>query len=113
MSSRSCPGARRSGYQQAFHAFTGALACDPAVAYLRQQLLLVRLDPETVGGSSGGARRVAELPHAADLSHHGTLLLLLLLLALPPFSLPGLGNRTRNLQLILFICRKYRIQIMG
>lgn len=64
---------------------------------------------------------MAHLPHAADLSHHGTLLLLLLqllrvlllrvllLLALPPLPVPGLGNRTRNLQLILFIWRNDRI----
>lgn len=76
--------------------------------YLGQQLLLVRLDSETVGGTSRDAGRVADLPHPADLSHHPTLLLLLLLLALPPLPFPQLGNRTRNLQLILFVCVKMK-----
>lgn len=78
-------------------------AAGPA-GYLGQQLLLVRLDSETVSGTSRDAGRVADLPHPADLSHHPTLLLLLLLLlALPSLPFPQLGNWTRNLQLILFV----------
>ena len=75
----------------------------PSLAYLRQQLLLVCLDPKTIAGAPRDAGRVADLPHPTDLSHHSTLLLLLLLLALPPFPFPWLGNRTRKLQLILLV----------
>lgn len=84
-------------------------AAGPA-GYLGQQLLLVRLDSKTVGGTSRDAGRVVDLPHPTDLSHHPTLLLLLLLLALPPLPFPQLGNWTRNLQLILFVCVKTKIK---
>lgn len=76
-----------------------------SISYLRQQLLLVRLDPEAIAGASGDAGRVADLPHPADLSHHPALLLLLLL-ALPPLPFPRLGDWTRKLQLILLVWRK-------
>lgn len=81
-----------------------------SITYLRQQFLLVRLNPETIAGTSRDAGRVADLPHPTDLSHHPTLLLLLLLLALPPLPIPRLRNWTRKLQLILLIWIKMEIE---
>lgn len=78
---------------------------------LRQQLLLVRLDPKPIAGAPRDARRVADLPHPADLSHHPTLLLLLLLLlALPSLPFSRLRNWTWKLQLILLVWRKMEIE---
>lgn len=70
------------------------------ITHLWQQFFLICLDPEAIGSASRNAGRVADLPHPTDLSHHPTLLLLL---ALSPLSVPGLGNWTWKLQLILLV----------